>query len=274
MTLLNFGRLLKARSTMPSTADGERIYAIGDIHGRLDLMKDLLDRIEKHASSLPPTRSIHIVVLGDMVDRGPQSAEVLRYLHGVQQSTGRLIVLQGNHEELMLRALAGEPGMLRAWMRIGGTATLRSFGIEPPHRDDDQRAAVSDLLKKIPSQLLDWVRNLPLTARSGDYLFCHAGIRPGVPLKRQKRADLLWIRDEFLEDPQDHGMMVVHGHSVSTDVEMRGNRIGIDTGAYRTGILTALYLEGEDRQIISTEAPLELDNAPETVAVPLEEQKA
>ncbi len=251
---------------MPSTAEGERIYAIGDIHGRLDLMKDLLNRIEKHAASLPPARSVHIVILGDMVDRGPESAEVLRYLYGVQQATGRLIVLQGNHEELMLRALAGEPGMLRAWMRIGGSATIRSFGLEPPHRDDDQRAAVNDILKTIPAHLLDWIRALPLTARSGDYLFCHAGIRPGVALKRQKRADLLWIRDEFLEDPQDHGVMVVHGHSVSTDVEMRGNRIGIDTGAYRTGILTGLYLEGEDRQIISTEAPLELETAAEAQA--------
>ncbi|GLJ00290.1 metallophosphoesterase [Sphingobium sp. BS19] len=270
--MLNFGRLLKARSGNPSTAEGERIYAIGDIHGRLDLMKDILARIERHAATLPPARSVHIVVLGDMIDRGPDSAAVLRYLHGVQQTTGRLIVLHGNHEELMLRALAGEPGMLRAWMRIGGSATIRSYGVEPPHRDDDQRAAVNDLLKVIPSNIIEWIRHLPLTARSGDYLFCHAGIRPGVALKRQKRADLVWIRDEFLEDPLDHGVMVVHGHSVSTDVEMRGNRIGIDTGAYRTGILTALYLEGEDRQIISTEAPLELGSADAVDATPVEGQ--
>lgn len=269
--MLNFGRLLKARSAMPSTADGERIYAIGDIHGRLDLMEALLAKIEKHAASLPPARSVHIVVLGDMIDRGPDSAGVLRYLHGVQQSTGRLIVLQGNHEELMLRALAAEPGMLRAWMRIGGSATIRSFGLDLPAREDDQRAAVRDMLRVIPGNLIEWIRNLPLTARSGDYLFCHAGIRPGVALKRQKRADLLWIRDEFLEDPQDHGMMVVHGHSVSNEVEMRGNRIGIDTGAYRTGVLTALYLEGEDRQILSTEAP-ELELSEATQAPPLEKQ--
>lgn len=256
---------------MPATAEGERIYAIGDIHGRLDLMKDLLDRIERHSAKLPSARSVHIVVLGDMIDRGPDSAAVLRYLHGVQQTTGRLIVLQGNHEELMLRALAGEPGMLRAWMRIGGSATIRSFGLQPPHKEDDQRAAVNDILKTIPANVVEWVRNLPLTARSGDYLFCHAGIRPGVALKRQRRADLLWIRDEFLEDPQDHGVMVVHGHSVSTDVEMRGNRIGIDTGAYRTGILTALYLEGEDRQIISTEAPLDLESSDEALVATLEE---
>ena len=228
--MLNFGRLLKARSGNPSTAEGERIYAIGDIHGRLDLMKDILARIERHATTLPPARSVHIVVLGDMIDRGPDSAAVLRYLHGVQQTTGRLIVLHGNHEELMLRALAGEPGMLRAWMRIGGSATIRSYGVEPPHRDDDQRAAVNDLLKVIPSNIIEWIRHL------------------------------------------DHGVMVVHGHSVSTDVEMRGNRIGIDTGAYRTGILTALYLEGEDRQIISTEAPLELGSADAVDATPVEGQ--
>lgn len=259
---------------MPATAQGERIYAIGDIHGRLDLLQDLLDRIEKHMAYLPPVRSVHIVVLGDMVDRGPDSAAVLRYLHNVQRTTDRLIVLQGNHEELMLRGLAGEPGMLRAWMRIGGNATLRSFGIEPPHRDDDQRAAIADILKVIPANLIEWIRTLPLTARSGDYLFCHAGIRPGVSVKRQKKADLLWIRDEFLEDPQDHGVMVVHGHSVSADVEMRGNRIGIDTGAYRTGVLTALYLEGEDRQIISTEVPLDLAHPQPAAHEPLQARQS
>jgi serine/threonine protein phosphatase 1 len=173
----------------------------------------------------------------------------------VQGSSDGLIVLMGNHEEAMLRALQREPGMLRAWMRIGGDATLRSFGLTPPAREEDQTEFIRRIGQVVPPQWLDWMRALPLVARSGDYFFCHAGIRPGVPLNRQSRADLLWIRDEFLEDPEPQGVVVVHGHSISAEVELRSNRIGIDTGAYKTGVLTALYLEGTRRDIISTAGP-------------------
>jgi serine/threonine protein phosphatase 1 len=251
VALMKFGLGTKAP---PGTGKGERIYAIGDIHGRLDLMSALLSKIEQHSAGLPRTRSIHLVMLGDVIDRGPSSAEVLSYLHGVQQETDRLILLRGNHEDMMLRSLEGEPGMMRAWIRVGGDATLRSFGIEPPESDSDIMSATRALAAKLPRNMLEWLRALPLTARSGDYLFCHAGVRPGVPIKRQSRADLLWIREEFLQDDSDHGAVVVHGHSVATEVEMRDNRIGIDTGAYRTGVLTAIYLEGGAREIISVGA--------------------
>ena len=248
-------RPVAQREVAPSTDRGERIYAIGDIHGRLDLLRDLLDKVEAHTRSLAPVETIHVVLLGDLIDRGTQSAETLRYVHSAQKQDDALIVLLGNHEELMLKAIDAAPGALRAWMRMGGRATVRSFGLEPPEEDGDARAYAARLRATIPTEWLDWLRALPLTARSGDYLFCHAGVRPGVALKRQVRSDLLWIRDDFLEDPSNHGAVIVHGHSIANAVEMRTNRIGIDTGAYKTGVLTALYLEGRDRQIIATSQP-------------------
>lgn len=260
MAIGSFGSFFSKRS---STQRGERIYAIGDVHGCYDQLREIIAKVEAHNASLPPAESLHVILLGDLVDRGPGSADVLRYLHDVCSRTDQLIVLQGNHEELMLKALDGEQGMLRAWMRIGGDATLRSFGIEPPAREDDPRTALERIRAAIPAEWLQWLRRLPLTARSGDYFFCHAGVRPGVPLKRQTRADLLWIRDEFLEDDQTrHEAIVVHGHSVAANVEMRTNRIGIDTGAYRTGVLTALYLEGDQRGFLSTEGVVPLCDQP------------
>lgn len=243
------------QASLPATDKGERIYAIGDVHGRSDLLRTLMARIGEHSERMGPARSLHVVLLGDMIDRGPDSLSVLQWVHDVQKRSKSMIVLAGNHEELMVKALDGEPGMLRAWMRIGGDATVRSLGLEPPPRDADPRVFIDKVRAALPRDLLAWVTRLPLTARSGDYLFCHAGIRPGVPVHRQTRADLLWIRDEFLEDPQDHGVVVVHGHSIAAEVEMRRNRIGIDTGAYQTGMLTAVYLEGSEREIITVNGP-------------------
>lgn len=237
----------------PSTKPGERIYAIGDIHGRYDLLRDLLVKIEEHNKSLPPAVATHLIVLGDMIDRGPQSAEVLKYLHGVQSRTEGLVVLMGNHEEMMLRAMQKEPGMLRTWMRFGGSSTLRSLGLSLPTDETDPIRFGRELADAVPTQWVEWLKNLPLMARSGDYLFCHAGIRPGVNLRKQSRQDLLWIRNEFLDDEDSsEGVVVVHGHSISAEVEMRSHRIGIDTGAYKTGVLTALYLENRERAILST----------------------
>ncbi|MFZ2994701.1 metallophosphoesterase family protein [Sphingobium sp.] len=245
------GRAALITNKPPSTQRGERIYVVGDVHGRVDLMRALFERIENHLSALPGNRTVHLVLLGDLIDRGPDSAGVLRFLYNAQKHTDMLVILRGNHEDMMLRAIEGEPGVMRAWMRMGGDATLRSFGIEPPESDADIMPAARALATAIPRPMLDWLRSLPLTAQSGDYLFCHAGIRPGVAIKRQSREDLLWIREEFLSDTTNHGVVVVHGHSIATKVEMRPNRIGIDTGAYRTGVLTALYLEDAVREIIA-----------------------
>lgn len=239
-------------ATLPSTEAGERIYAVGDVHGRYDLLRALLDRIGAHTGALPPARSLHIVFLGDIVDRGPQSLEVMELLHDLQSKTDRVLVLLGNHEEAMLQAIGGDVEMLGDWMKVGGAATVRSFGLEPFRRGDDAADYLRRLRAAVPREWVAWLRKLPLTAQSGDYFFCHAGIRPGVALRRQARGDLLWIREDFLDDERPHGAVIVHGHSIEPKVEIRANRIGIDTGAYRTGALTALYLEDDRQEVLST----------------------
>jgi serine/threonine protein phosphatase 1 len=239
----------KPKRRFPLAAPGDRIYAVGDIHGRLDLFRLLLRRMEEHDAQLPAAKSLHIVLLGDLVDRGPDPAGVLRAMERLRRDP-KFIVLRGNHEEMMIGALSGRPGIMRAWIRAGGDATIRSFGLPLPASMEEEAALRTRLLEVIPPATLDWLRNLPTTARSGDYFFCHAGIRPGIPVNRQRPADLMWIREDFLGDTSDHGVVVVHGHSVSEDVEVRPNRIGIDTGAYRTGKLACLYLEGATQQIM------------------------
>ena len=241
---------------MPSTDSGDRIYAIGDIHGRYDLLQMLIARIGEHSASLPPARSLYVVLIGDVVDRGPQSAEVLAMLYGLQRQNSRVIVLLGNHEEAMLQALDGDPDALRRWLAVGGDATLASFGIAPLRTDDDPRDYMNGARRAIPRQWLAWLRQLPLSVQSGDYYFVHAGVRPGVALARQVRDDMLWIRGEFLRSEHDFGAVVVHGHSITPDVDVRENRIGIDTGAYRTGVLSAVYLEGEKRDILAVSLPM------------------
>lgn len=241
------------KTALPSIDPGERIYAVGDVHGRYDLLQQLIERIGVHHNALPPAKALHMLFLGDLIDRGPQSAQVLRFLSDLQRRTRSVIVLQGNHEEIFLQAVDGDLNVLDAWLRFGGAATLRSFGLEPPREGQDLRQFLRELRAAIPVSLVEWLRRLPLMARSGDYFFCHAGIRPGVPLRRQKREDLLWIREGFLEDTRNHGAVIVHGHSIEPDVQLRENRIGIDSGAYRTGILTALYLEGETQELLSVE---------------------
>lgn len=253
--MVALGRTGWFASKVPATARGDRIYVVGDVHGRLDLIRALFAKIAAHLKTLPRARTVHVVLLGDLVDRGPDSAGVLKFVFDLQKRSDSLIVLKGNHEEMMLRAIDGEPGLMAAWLRSGGDATFRSFGIEPPIGDEDLLPATRKIAATVPGEMLDWLRALPLTAKSGDYLFCHAGIRPGIAINRQSRDDLLWIRREFLEDDTDHGLVIVHGHSVSREVEMRHNRIGIDTGAYRTGVLTGLYLEDYLREVLSTGAP-------------------
>lgn len=238
---------------MPSCASGDRIYAIGDIHGRYDLLRDLLRRIEAHSNGLPSPRGLHVLLLGDVVDRGPDSAKVLRFLHDWSRNTQGQLMLLGNHEEVMLRVYGGEARLLTPWLRIGGRETLESFGLKIPRREEREDTSFTKLIGEVlPRELMDFVAGWPLTAQSGDYYFCHAGVKPGVALNRQDRKDLIWIRDEFLQSARDHGATVVHGHSISPEVDFQSNRIGLDTGAYKSGILSALYLEGMERQVIAT----------------------
>lgn len=233
---------------------GERIYAIGDIHGRLDLLWQLMGQIEKDKAARGPARC-RLVILGDFIDRGPDSARIATVLASQRAQSG-VIVIKGNHEACMADGLAGDRGALHLWIEHGGDATLRSFGAS----DDDIYPADSRLLlgtvrRIVPKSIAKWITQLPTTYRAGQYLFVHAGIRPGVSLDRQVENDLLWIRDEFIQSTEDHGVTVVHGHTISeAGVCLTSNRIGVDTGAWRTGRLSAVALEGEAQWVLDTGA--------------------
>lgn len=241
-------------TSLPRTDPGERIYAIGDVHGRYDLLKLLLDAVGDHSSAQGTPENLHIVFLGDLVDRGPDSARVVDLVAGLESDTDQVIALMGNHEEAMLKALDGDIMVLQKWLEVGGAETIRSYGLDLPEPSTDLRRYARQLRRHMPRRHTRWLRTMPLTARSGDYFFCHAGVRPGVPLHRQAREDLLWIRSDFLDADDDFGAVIVHGHTISRAVVDRPNRIGIDTGAYTTGLLTALYLEDDRREVISVDA--------------------
>lgn len=231
---------------------GERIYAIGDIHGRYDLLRDLMRRIEVHSRGLPDPEVLHVVLLGDVVDRGPDSAKILNYLHEwTRHATGQVMLL-GNHEEMMLRAHAGDARVIRAWLKVGGRETLESFGLSVAEEEIVTPPLIAAVREALPDDLMKFVGSWPLTARSGDYYFCHAGVKPNVALEKQTKKDLIWIRDEFLGSPADHGAVVVHGHSITPSIDLKPNRVGIDTGAYFTGVLTAIYVEGQEMDFLST----------------------
>jgi len=217
-------------------------------------LRNLLRKIEAHNNGLPQAENLHVVLLGDVIDRGPHSAKALRFLKDWQHHTQGQVMLQGNHEEMMLRVYEGERRLIAPWLRFGGKETLESFGLEIADTEDfsDPRL-LKQIREALPSDLMAFVKGWAVTARSGDYFFCHAGVRPRVELAKQVKNDLIWIREEFLESPVDHGAMIVHGHSITDQADLRSNRIGIDTGAYRSGILTAVYLEGTERDFIAVQ---------------------
>lgn len=241
---------------------GLRVYAVGDIHGCAHLLDDLLAQIDEDCRRDCPARKA-IVFLGDYVDRGPDSAGVIDRLRTLRSSwKGDLAFVMGNHEEVLIRMLDGETELLDDWLRFGGRECLSSYGADP---DELAAAPAGERLERLqallPQSHQRFLRDLIDTVRVGDYLFVHAGVRPGVDLRQQAQSDLRWIRAPFLDDEDsDHGVMVVHGHTIAPEVEWRGNRIGIDTGAYCSGRLTALVLEGEGRRLLSTE-PAEVDYA-------------
>ena len=242
---------LKNRQRPSSLPAGRRIYAIGDIHGSAQLMARLVDRILADAATRSKVRST-MVILGDFIDRGANSAAIVRSLYS-QRSSDNLVVLLGNHESAMIAAYRGDEKALSFWLKFGGVDTLSRFGVDTREEDlSDIDVAMGLLRKSVPFELINWMENLPTSYRAGDYLFAHAGVRPGVKLNRQRPADLLWIRDEFLDSDDDHGAVVVHGHTPVEQVDFKPNRIGVDTGAYKTGILSALGLEGDDLWVVDT----------------------
>jgi len=239
------------------TSQGNRIYAIGDVHGCFDLLADLFRRIERDNKSRDSAAKTKIIILGDFIDRGPRSAEVCQLLYSLKDYDG-VVCLKGNHEEAMLESLAGDLRALRFWMEFGGIATLQSWGVDEkliksaPLSESHQHALIAALRRIVPAEMVSWLRDLPISYRDGDYFFVHAGIRPGVSLDAQKMEDLLWIREPFLSSWRRHEAIIVHGHSETDLVSFNGNRIGIDTAAYRTGCLTALGLDAEQQWTIET----------------------
>ena len=239
----------------PRGKSGARAYAVGDIHGRLDLLDELLARIEADAASRP-ARKTWAVFLGDLIDRGPESAGVIERLRKWRPEHIRPVFLAGNHEEVFLTILGGDARFLANWLKFGGAECAASYGVDPDLlRRIDEDEAVAMLRAKVPRKHREFLESFADTFAFGDYLFVHAGIRPGVGVEEQRQTDLRWIREPFLLDETDHGFVVVHGHTISPEIQHRPNRIGIDTGAYRTGVLTALAIEGAEHWYLDTRQP-------------------
>lgn len=233
---------------------GSRAYVIGDVHGRLDLLDELLGRIEAELQGRHPRRVL-LAFVGDLIDRGPNSAQVIERLRTYRHRGVRTAFVLGNHEEVLLRILDGDSSHIAGWLKFGGAECLESYGVARGSLRGKSAERLLEIIKgAIPAAHVEFLHSFVDSCRFGDYLLVHAGIRPGVELHQQRQADLRWIRDPFLLDQTDHGFVVVHGHTISAEVEELPNRIGIDTGAYRTGRLTALVIEGSRRRFLATGA--------------------
>lgn len=244
--------IVAKRRPLPAVPPGRRVYAIGDIHGRLDLLDTLLGSLAADHEARGRA-DLSIVFLGDLVDRGPDSCGVVERLIAFSSGPTECRFLMGNHEEVFLRALTGDIRALKFLLRIGGRATILSYGIDEDEYqslDFEQLSAV--LRDRVPARHIAFLNGFEAFVEIGDYLFVHAGIRPGVDLEAQKSSDLRWIREDFLDHRDSFGKMIVHGHSITEEVDLRANRIGIDTGAYQSGRLTAIGLEGAERWFLST----------------------
>ena len=230
---------------------GRRLYCIGDVHGRVDLLRDLHTMISEDAQGFEG--ELTLVYLGDLIDRGMQSREVVDLLLDEPLTGFEVVYLKGNHEQTLLDFIE-YPEQAASWLAWGGRETLVSYGVPLPAglQRADPQALRDTLVARLPERHLAFYRGMDVYHEAGDYLFVHAGIRPGIPLQEQSDSDLMWIRQEFLECEDDHGRVVVHGHSITEEVEMRPNRIGIDTGAVYSGVLTCLVLEGRARRLLQT----------------------
>jgi len=241
-------------SPKPSAPLDRVIYAIGDIHGRADLLQRLHDDIQKDAASRDPSKVKTLVYLGDYIDRGPFIKDVLTMLVDEPLPGFEIHHLKGNHEAMMLEFLA-DPTTGLEWRENGGLETLRAYDATQNSIDKDPMAydAARDLLdQNLPVSHKSFLETLLPSISFGDYFFAHAGVRPGIPLDEQDEEDLLWIRHRFLDSDDDFGKIVVHGHTPDKNVEFKTNQIGIDTGAFMSNILTSLVLDGEARELIQT----------------------
>lgn len=227
-----------------------RIFAVGDIHGHDALLGRMLDAIRDDIAGRPKARNV-VVFLGDLIDRGPDSAAVVERLRTLADEPFRPVFISGNHEEVLLRILDGDHRLIGDWLRFGGKECAASYGLAAADlRSSNGADSVKRLKAAIPESHQAFLRSFADSFVAGDYLFVHAGIRPGLPIEQQSLSDLRWIRRPFLDCKERHSHMIVHGHSISRDVEFRSGRIGVDTGAYRSGLLSAIVLEATGRRVI------------------------
>jgi serine/threonine protein phosphatase 1 len=236
------------------STEGQLVYAVGDIHGRYDLMKALLAQIAADSAEAARGRLPMLVFCGDYVDRGPDSAKVLQALVWLQRRGGfALRLLKGNHEQGMLGFIE-EPERGEPWLSYGGAETLAAYGVEPPAPGcaaEELTRARDALMDSLPASHLQLLSDLELMAVVGDYAFTHAGVRPDKPLEAQAEADLLWIRRGFVDAPGPFERVIVHGHTwLNDEPQLMGCRIGLDTGAYATGVLTAVRLDGDQLEVL------------------------
>lgn len=231
---------------------GQRLYVIGDIHGRLDLLRKLMGQINHDRTE----RISQLVFLGDYIDRGLHSRQVLDELLSIAANEQvKPVFLLGNHEQVMRDILRNDDtALMHNWMRFGGVETLLSYGIRPPAHASAEAAAetIQDMKSRVPASHIHFLGMLSSSYTLGNYFFCHAGIRPDKPLHTQKEADLAWIRHDFLHHKGPHEKVIVHGHTITKEPEMLPHRINIDTGAYATSVLTALALEDDKKWLLQT----------------------
>jgi len=234
----------KAKIRKPRLPDGIRIYAISDIHGCADLLQQMFTVIDRDLATIGSVRPIH-VFLGDYIDRGPDSCRTVELLieRGLKHES---VFLKGNHEAFLFDVLK-DPSQLESWKQYGGLQTLTSYGLRPSLNPDaaEQSELIGQLKLTIPPHQKRFFNGLRLRFVCGDFFFVHAGVRPGVPLAKQQEQDMLWIREEFLANEQRYGKYIVHGHTPVREPDIRPNRVNIDTGAYATGNLTLLTIQGD-----------------------------
>lgn len=233
-------------SPNPPSTGGRLVYAVGDVHGHARELECLLRRIEEDVRAAPSADRPLLVFLGDYVDRGPDSRGVIDAVLALEADAAfEVVALMGNHEDALIRFLA-DPAYADAWIDNWGEATLRSYGIDPWGGE----AVQARFAAALPEAHRGFLGRLALSHTVGDYHFVHAGVRPGVALDAQEPRDLMWIRHEFLLSNAAFGKVVVHGHTPAYDPEIRANRIGVDTGCYFTGVLTAVRLEGTSQRFL------------------------
>jgi len=240
-----------APAVTPFLPQGRRLYCVGDIHGRADLLRDLHAQIAADAAGFNGVKTL--VYLGDYIDRGEQSKEVVDLLLEQTLQDYETVHLLGNHEQTLLDFL-DHPHAVMSWLIYGGRATLYSYGVTVKHELNPQEleAVRDDLELRLPQSHLAFFQALKPFHVAGSYGFVHAGIRPGIPLQAQREEDLLWIREDFTESSESHELIIVHGHTITAEVQCLPNRIGIDTGAFHTGVLTCLVLEGAEQRLLQT----------------------